>query len=65
VRHGDLERAIAEGLEQTRAYADRCGAEAGHLIVFDRSTERSWDEKTFRREAPPGAGAAQVTVWGM
>ena len=22
-------------LEQTRAYLDRCGAEAGHLIVFD------------------------------
>ena len=65
VRHGDLERTIVEGLEQTRAYMDRCGAEAGHLIVFDRSTERSWDEKTFRRDAPPGAGAAQVTVWGM
>ncbi|MCY4374287.1 MAG: hypothetical protein OXC31_10985, partial [Spirochaetaceae bacterium] len=65
VRHGDLERTLAEGLEQTRAYMDRCGAEAGHLILFDRSTERSWEEKTFRRAAPPGAGAAQVTVWGM
>ncbi len=65
VRRGDLERTIADGLEQTRAYLDRCGAEAGHLIVFDRSTERSWEEKTFRREAPIGAGAARVTVWGM
>ena len=65
LRHGDLERAIAEGLEQTRAYMDRCGAEAGHLIVFDRSPERSWEEKIFRREAPPGAGVAMVTVWGM
>ena len=65
VRHGDLERTIAEGLEQTRAYLDRCGAEAGHLIVFDRSAERSWEEKIFRREAPPGAGTVPVTVWGM
>ena len=63
VRHGDLERGIVEGLEQTRAYVDRCGAEEGHLIVFDRSTERSWEEKIFRR-APSGA-AEPVTVWGM
>ena len=65
LRHGDLERTIAEGLEQTRGYLDRCGAEAGHLIVFDRSTERSWEEKIFRREPRPGAVAAPVTVWGM
>ena len=65
LRHGDLERTIVEGLAQTRAYLDRCGAEAGHLIVFDRSTERSWEEKIFRRDAQPGAGAARVTVWGM
>ena len=38
--------------------------EAGHLIVFDRSPQRSWEEKIFRREAPPGTGAP-VTVWGM
>ena len=65
LRHGDLERTIVEGLAQTRAYLDRCGAEAGHLIVFDRSTERSWEEKIFRRDAQPGAGAPRVTVWGM
>ena len=63
MRRGDLERTVAEGVAQTRGYLDRCGAEAGHLIVFDRSPERSWDEKIFRREAP-GPGAP-VTVWGM
>ena len=30
VRRGDLERTIAEGVAQTRAYVDRCAAEAGH-----------------------------------
>ena len=65
LRHGDLERTIAEGLAQTRAYLDRCGAAAGHLIVFDRSPDRSWEEKIFRRDAPSGAGGGQVTVWGM
>ena len=50
-------------MKQTRAYVDRCGAEAGHLMVFDRAPERSWEEKIFRR-APSGDGAP-VTVWGM
>ena len=64
VRHGDMERTIAAGIEQTRTYTDRCAAEAGHLVVFDRSTERSWEQKIFRRTAPGGAGSP-VTVWGM
>ena len=59
----DLERTIAEGVEQTRGYMDRCAAEAGHLVVFDRAPERPWAEKIFRR-LPSGAGAP-VTVWGM
>ena len=58
-----LERTIAEGMEQTRGYMDRCGAEAGHLIVFDRAPDRPWAEKIFRR-APAGDGVP-VTVWGM
>ena len=59
----DLERTIAEGVEQTRGYMDRCGAEAGHLIVFDRTPERPWADKIFRR-ALAEAGVP-VTVWGM
>ena len=63
VRGDGLERTIREGVEQTRGYMDRCGAEAGHLIVFDRSASRTWEEKIFRRE--PAADGAPVTVWGM
>ena len=63
LRRGDLERTIAEGLAQTRGYMDRCGAEAGHLIVFDRAPERTWAQKIFRRDA--AADGAPVTVWGM
>ena len=65
VRRDGLERTVREGLEQMRGYMDRCGAESGHLIVFDRSESRTWEEKVFRREAPAGDGAAPVTVWGM
>jgi len=59
-----LERTVADGVEQTEAYMDRCGAEAGHLVVFDKSEERAWDEKIFRerRTAPNGA---EIAVWGM
>ena len=63
LRRGELERTIAEGVAQTRVYMDRCGAEAGHLIVFDRAPERTWAEKIFRRD--PAADRATVTVWGM
>ena len=63
LRHGDLESTIGKGLEQTRVYMDRCRAESGHLIVFDRSRERAWEEKIFRRAPPPDG--APITVWGM
>ena len=43
VLHKDPERTIAEGLAQTRGYMDRCAAEAGHLIVFDRAPDRTWE----------------------
>ena len=63
VLHGSLERTIAEGLEQTAAYMDRCAAREGHLVVFDRSARKSWEERIFRR-AESDAGR-KVTVWGM
>ena len=65
VRRDGLERTVQEGVEQTRGYMDRCGAESGHLIIFDRSEDRTWKEKIFRRKAPADEGAALVTVWGM
>ena len=62
VLHKDPERTITEGLAQTRGYMDHCGAESGHLIVFDRAPDRTWEEKLFRRETDTGRA---VTVWGM
>ncbi len=66
VRHDrrGLERTVAEGVEQTAAYMDRCGAEAGHLVVFDRREERSWDEKVFRDRRTAESGV-EIAVWGM
>ena len=63
VLHRGLEQTLREGLEQTRAYMDRCAAEEGHLVLFDRSTDTSWDDKVYRREETEGG--ALVAVWGM
>ena len=63
VLHGSLERTIAEGLEQTAAWMDRCASRSGHLVVFDRSEGKRWEEKIFRRDETVDGRA--VTVWGM
>ena len=64
VVRGSLERTVREGVEQTAGYVDRCAAEAGHLVVFDRGERRSWEEKVFRRRETSEGGAA-IDVWGM
>ncbi len=58
-----LESTIGQGLEQTAWYMDRCGGEAGHLVVFDLRLNKSWEERAFRRDPKPGA--PPITVWGM
>ena len=63
ILHKSLERTIADGLEQTVAYMDRCAGQAGHLVVFDRGEGKTWSEKIFRREERQDGRA--VTVWGM
>ena len=63
VLHRGLERTLAEGLVQTRDYMDRCATEEGHLVLFDRTEDKSWDDKVYRRDETEGG--ARVTVWGM
>ncbi len=58
-----LASTISQGLEQTAWYMDRCGAEAGHLVVFDLRPNKSWEERVFRRDPEPGA--PPITVWGL
>ena len=59
---GSLDKTLEEGLPQTAGYMDRCNAEAGHLVVFDRST-KSWSEKVFRRSEE--FKGTPIEVWGM
>ena len=61
--HKSLEQTLREGLKQTHAYMDRCAATEGHLVIFDRSPDVSWDDKIFRREED--IEDTKITVWGM
>ena len=58
-----LESTLAEGLEQTWAYADRCGAEDAHLVIFDRRPGRTWEERIWVRQEQHNQRA--ITVWAM
>ena len=60
--HKSLETTIHEGLAQTADYMDRCGAEAGHLVVFDRG-DGAWSDRIFQRQE--SVGGADIQVWGM
>lgn len=63
IRRGNLEKVVEDGVAQTWAYMDRCQAAEGHLIVFDTSPQRAWDEKIYRTEKEHQG--ASITVWGM
>jgi hypothetical protein len=58
-----LEKTLADGLTQTADYADRCGADEAHLLIFDRRGELSWDERIWQRQESQGSQA--ISVWGM
>ena len=63
LRRNGMKRVVADGLVQIGEYMDRCATDDGHLVIFDRSEKRSWEEKVFRRSEI--AGDRPVTVWGM
>jgi hypothetical protein len=69
ILYGSLERTIEDGLEQTWKYMDRCGADEGHLVIFDRDPGKAWESKIFRREEnfQPEArlNLQPITVWGV
>ena len=61
--HKSLDQTVRDGLEQTRAYMDRCNAAEGHLVIFDRTEGKSWGDKVFRRDED--IGGTRIAVWGM
>ncbi len=61
--HKTLEKTLQEGLEQVTVYSDKCSAEESHLIIFDRTKDKPWEEKLFLKEME--FQNKKITVWGM
>jgi len=55
-------RGNAKGIEQLLGYMDRIGSNTGWLVIFDKDTKKSWDEKIYLREET--VGEKTVTVIG-
>ena len=64
VLHKSLAQTIAEGLAQTAGYMDHCGANSGHLVIFDRREGQRWADKVFHDRRTADNGMA-IDVWGM
>jgi len=62
-RRKSLDAIKFEGLAQTHDYMDRCGADEGYLVIFDRRPGISWDERIYRESANYEGDA--IEVWGM
>jgi len=64
IKRYSLERTIEEGLQQTAAYMDAVGSvDEGHFIIFDRSKEKSWDERIWHKSYE--VNGRTIVVWGM
>ena len=59
---GALDKLIEDGLEQVTSYASQVGADEAHLMVFDRSADKPWDEKIWRRDEQ--FEERRISVWG-
>ncbi len=63
VRWKSLERTLGDGLRQTSEYMDRTMTAEGHLVIFERTPGKPWEEKIYVREEP--FEGKMITVWGM
>ena len=58
ILYANLAKTIEEGLVQTKKYMDKCGAKEGHLLIFDRRENRTWEQKIWRKKIE------EIEVWG-
>ena len=64
IRKYSLERTIGEELRQTSDYMDKAGSvDEGHLIIFDRSKTKTWEERIWHKSYEYQGRI--IKVWGM
>ena len=64
IKRGNIDTLIEKGLEQTANYMVTVGSvDEGHLIIFDRTQEKTWDERIWHK--PYEYAGRTIVVWGM
>lgn len=65
IKYGTLETEISKALEQSYNYLERLHGELkeGHIIIFDRDSSKSWDEKLYQIDRE--YNGCQFKIWGM
>ncbi len=64
IKRGSIEKVIEDGLCQTYDYMDTVGSvDEGHLIIFDRSKDKTWEERIWHE--PREHQGRTIMVWGM
>ena len=64
IKRGSIETVIEKGLQQTWEYMDTVGSvDEGHLIIFDRDGQLSWEERIWHRSY--SYQGHTIMVWGM
>jgi hypothetical protein len=64
IRRGQLDAVVEKGLQQTWEYMDMAGAiDEGHLVIFDRMGDKSWEERIWHRQCE--YQGHPIMVWGM
>ena len=63
IQHKGKAATLAAGLAQTARYADQCGADSAHLLIFDRDPDVDWDDKIYRETHTQDQWS--ISVWGM
>ncbi len=61
--HSSRETTLEQGLQQTWQYMDLANTQEGHLLIFDRTLGRAWEDKIFREEHH--YRNHRIVVWGM
>ncbi len=54
------EKTKETGLNQLQDYIDKCGAKEGHLVIFDKTDKKKWEEKIYTEQISP-----TIKIFGM
>ena len=63
-RNDGADTVVGKGVQQTAGYMQRFAASEGHLLLFDRRKDKSWDERIWVKQEQSAAGKA-IIVWGL